>query len=94
MENINIQDQKYRQRLADQKKYYKDTDKSRRTKIIQKISQVGTVPTEASIVKYEIKIEDILKIREYLGKIKESEVKDKINNKVFKRIEFINSLKN
>tara|TARA_R110002050_G_scaffold215105_1_gene351240 strand:- start:368 stop:670 length:303 start_codon:yes stop_codon:yes gene_type:complete len=90
MENINIQDKKTRQRIADQKKYFKDADKSRRIKIIQKISKLGTIPTEASITKYDIKIEELLKIKEYLVKIKDIEIKDKINTKVFKRIEFIN----
>jgi len=75
-----------RQKELDYNKYYKDPVKARRKKIIQKISREGTIPTEASIDKYNITIEELSNIRDYLG------INDnpKILDKLFKRIKYIN----
>ena len=75
-----------RQKELDYNKYYKDPVKARRKKIIQKISREGTIPTEASIDKYNITIEELSNIRNYLG------INDnpKILDKLFKRIKYIN----
>lgn len=79
-------DKRLRQKELDYNKYYKDPVKARRKKIIQKISREGTIPTEASIDKYNITIEELSNIRDYLG------INDnpKILDKLFKRIKYIN----
>ena len=79
-------EKRLRQKELDYNKYYKDPEKARRKKIIQKISREGTIPTEASIDKYNITIEELSNIRDYLG------INDnpKILDKLFKRIKYIN----
>lgn len=79
-------EKRLRQKQLDYNKYYKDPVKARRKKIIQKISREGTIPTEASIDKYNITIEELSNIRDYLG------INDnpKILDKLFKRIKYIN----
>jgi hypothetical protein len=79
-------EKRLRQKELDYNKYYKDPEKARRKKIIQKISREGTIPTEASIDKYKITIEELFNIKDYLG-INE---KPKILDKVLKRIKYIN----
>lgn len=78
-------EKRLRQKELDYNKYYKDPVKARRKKIIQKISREGTIPTEASIDKYNITIEELFKVREYLGKNENTKILDKL----FKRIKYI-----
>jgi len=80
-----------KRRKFDLERYNKNPEEARKTKIIQKLSNVGNVPTEASIDKYNITINDLLKLQEYLGKIDNLENKEKINNKLLKRIKYINN---
>jgi hypothetical protein len=80
-----------KRRKFDLERYNNCPEEARKTKIIQKLSNVGNVPTEASIDKYNITINDLLKIQEYLGKINNLENKEKINNKLLKRIKYINN---
>ena len=80
-----------KRREFDLERYNRCPEESRKTKIIQKLSNVGNVPTEASIDKYNITINDLLKLQEYLGKIDNLENKEKINNKLLKRIKYINN---
>jgi len=80
-----------KRRQFDLQRYNKCPEEARKTKIIQKLSNVGNVPTEASIDKYNITINDLLKLQEYLGKIDNLENKEKINNKLLKRIKYINN---
>lgn len=80
-----------KRRVFDLQRYNKCPEEARKTKIIQKLSNVGNVPTEASIDKYNITINDLLKLQEYLGKIDNLENKEKINNKLLKRIKYINN---
>jgi len=82
---------KQKRREFDLQRYNTNAEEARKTKIIQKLSNVGNVPTEASIDKYNLTINDILKIQEYLGKIDNLENKEKINNKLLKRIKYINN---
>jgi retron-type reverse transcriptase len=70
-----------KRREFDLQRYNSCPEEARKTKILQKISRVGNIPTEASIDKYNITINDLLKIQEYLGKIDNLENKEKINNK-------------
>ena len=79
-------EKRLRQKELDHNKYYKDPEKARRKKIIQKMSREGTVPTEASIDKYNITIEEIFLVREYLAKNDNSKILDKL----YKRIKYIN----
>jgi len=80
-----------KRREFDLQRYNKNPEQARKTKIIQKLSNVGNVPTEASIDKYNITINDLLKLQEYLGKIDNLENKQKINDKLLKRIKYINN---
>jgi hypothetical protein len=80
-----------KRREFDLQRYNSCPEEARKTKILQKISRVGNIPTEASIDKYNITINDLLKIQEYLGKIDNLENKEKINNKLLKRIKYINN---
>jgi hypothetical protein len=80
-----------KRREFDLQRYNRCPEEARKTKILQKISRVGNIPTEASIDKYNITINDLLKIQEYLGKIDNLENKEKINNKLLKRIKYINN---
>jgi hypothetical protein len=80
-----------KRREFDLERYNRCPEESRKTKILQKLSNVGNVPTEASIDKYNITINDLLKLQEYLGKIDNLENKEKINNKLLKRIKYINN---
>ena len=80
-----------KRREFDLQRYNKCPEEARKIKIIQKLSNVGNVPTEASIDKYNITINDLLKLQEYLGKIDNLENKEKINNKLLKRIKYINN---
>jgi hypothetical protein len=80
-----------KRRKFDLERYNNYPEEARKTKIIQKLSNVGNVPTEASIDKYNITINDLLKLQEYLGKINNLENKEKINNKLLKRIKYINN---
>ena len=82
---------KQKRREFDLQRYNTNVEEARKIKIIQKLSNVGNVPTESSIDKYNISIEDILKIQEYLGKIDNLQNKEKINNKLLKRIKYINN---
>ena len=82
---------KQKRREFDLQRYNTNVEEARKIKIIQKLSNVGNVPTETSIDKYNISIEDILKIQEYLGKIDNLQNKEKINNKLLKRIKYINN---
>ena len=79
-------EKRLRQKQADHNKYYKDPEKARRKKIIQKISREGTIPTEASIDKYNITIEEIFLVREYLAKNDNLKILDKL----YKRVKYIN----
>lgn len=82
--------QKEKRKEHDTLIYYKDVEHSRRLKIIQKISREGTIPTQTSILKYNITITELLKIQEYLGNIKEHSVKEEyIKDKLIDRIAFI-----
>jgi hypothetical protein len=80
-----------KRREFDLQRYNKNPEQARKTKILQKLSNVGNVPTEASIDKYNITINDLLKLQEYLGKIDNLENKEKINNKLLNRIKYINN---
>lgn len=80
-----------KRRQFDLQRYNKNPEQARKTKILQKLSNVGNVPTEASIDKYNITINDLLKLQEYLGKINNLENKEKINNKLLNRIKYINN---
>lgn len=82
---------KEKRREFDLERYNRNPEQARKTKILQKLSNVGNVPTEASIDKYNITINDLLKLQEYLGKIDNLENKEKINNKLLKRIKYINN---
>lgn len=89
--NVHCVSKKEKRREFDLGRYNNCPEKARKTKIIQKLSNVGNVPTEASIDKYNITINDLLKLQEYLGKIDNLENKEKINNKLLKRIKYINN---
>ena len=90
MSKLSIAEKKEYQRKYDADKYWKNADENRRTKIVQKIKREGNLPTEASINKYDISFNEIMTIMEYLGKIDDKDKKLKINNKLLKRIKYIN----
>lgn len=75
-----------------QNKYYENLEKSRKNKILQKIQNEGCVPTIQSINKYNITINDLLKINNYINKNTETtqtETNNKIFNKTLSRIEYL-----
>jgi len=82
---------KQKRREFDLQRYNTNVILSRKTKIIQKLSNIGNVPTERTIDKYNISISDILKIQEYIKKIDDLQNKEKINNKLLNRIKYIQS---
>jgi hypothetical protein len=90
MSKLSIAEKKEYQRQYDAEKYWKNPDENRRIKIVQKIKREGNLPTEASINKYDITFNEIMTIMEYLGKIDDKDKKLKINNKLLKRIKYIN----
>jgi hypothetical protein len=90
MSKLSIAEKKENRRLYDTEKYWKNADENRRIKIVQKIKREGNLPTEASINKYNISFNEIMTIMEYLGKIDDKDKKLKINNKLLKRIKYIN----
>ena len=90
MSKLNKEEKKEMQRQYDQIKYWKDAENARRTKIVQKIKREGNLPTEASINKYNITFDEIMTIMEYLGKIDDKDKKLKTNNKLLRRIKYIN----
>ena len=90
MSKLSIEEKKEYQRKYDSEKYWKNPDENRRIKIVQKIKREGNLPTEASINKYDITFNEIMTIMEYLGKIDDKDKKLKINNKLLKRIIYIN----
>jgi hypothetical protein len=90
MSKLSIAEKKENQRIYDSAKYWKCAEHNRRTKIVQKIKREGNLPTEASINKYSITFDEIMTIMEYLGKIDDKDKKLKINNKLLKRIKYIN----
>ena len=87
---LSIEEKKEYQRKYDAEKYWKNAEENRRIKIVQKIKREGNLPTEASINKYDITFNEIMTIMEYLGKIDDKDKKLKINNKLLKRIKYIN----
>jgi hypothetical protein len=90
MSKLSIEEKKEYQRQYDAEKYWKNAEENRRIKIVQKIKREGNLPTEASINKYDITFNEIMTIMEYLGKIDDKDKKLKINNKLLKRIKYIN----
>jgi hypothetical protein len=90
MSKLSIEEKKEYQRQYDSEKYWKNAEENRRIKIVQKIKREGNLPTEASINKYDITFNEIMTIMEYLGKIDDKDKKLKINNKLLKRIKYIN----
>lgn len=66
METDSSLKKKLLQKEYDRVKYYKDVDKSRRTKLIQKIKREGTIPTQSSIDKYNITTEELLTFFDFL----------------------------
>lgn len=90
MSKLSIEAKKEHQRIYDAEKYWKNAEENRRIKIVQKIKREGNLPTEASINKYDITFNEIMTIMEYLGKIDDKDKKLKINNKLLKRIKYIN----
>ncbi len=90
MSKLSIAEKKEYQRQYDAEKYWKNAEENRRIKIVQKIKREGNLPTEASINKYDITFNEIMTIMEYLGKIDDKDKKLKINNKLLKRIKYIN----
>tara|TARA_R110001632_G_C11194337_1_gene402458 strand:+ start:359 stop:676 length:318 start_codon:yes stop_codon:yes gene_type:complete len=90
MSKLSIEEKKEYQRKYDADKYWKNAEQNRRIKIVQKIKREGNLPTEASINKYSISFNEIMTIMEYLGKIDDKDKKLKINNKLLKRIKYIN----
>jgi hypothetical protein len=90
MPKLSIAEKKEYQRQYDAEKYWKNAEENRRIKIVQKIKREGNLPTEASIIKYNITFNEIMTIMEYLGKIDDKDKKLKINNKLLKRIKYIN----
>jgi hypothetical protein len=90
MSKLSIEEKKEYQRQYDAEKYWKNAEENRRIKIVQKIKREGNLPTEASINKYNITFNEIMTIMEYLGKIDDKDKKLKINNKLLKRIKYIN----
>ena len=90
MSKLSIEAKKEYQRKYDADKYWKNAEQNRRIKIVQKIKREGNLPTEASINKYDISFNEIMTIMEYLGKIDDKDKKLKINNKLLKRIKYIN----
>ena len=90
MSKLSIEAKKEYQRKYDADKYWKNAEENRRIKIVQKIKREGNLPTEASINKYDISFNEIMTIMEYLGKIDDKDKKLKINNKLLKRIKYIN----
>tara|TARA_R110000772_G_scaffold1832_4_gene6216 strand:- start:2507 stop:2824 length:318 start_codon:yes stop_codon:yes gene_type:complete len=90
MSKLSIEEKKEYQRKYDAEKYWKNAEQHRRTKIVQKIKREGNLPTEASINKYSINFNEIMTIMEYLEKIDDKDKKLKINDKLLKRIKYIN----
>lgn len=90
MPKLSIEEKKEYQRKYDAETYWKNPEENRRIKIVQKIKREGNLPTEASINKYDITFNEIMTIMEYLGKIDDKDKKLKINNKLLKRIKYIN----
>lgn len=89
METPIIMNKKLLQKEYDREKYFRDVDKSRRTKIVQKIKREGSIPTETSINKYNITIEEIITILEYLKDNTQSVNLEKTTNTLNKRIKYI-----